>query len=64
MATMTPAKRKEMQDAIFKFFKMIDPSGMNEKFYRDRFEGMSDTEFEIGRASCRERCRSRWSPYH
>ena len=29
MATMTPAKRKEMQDAIFKFFKMIDPSGMN-----------------------------------
>src|SRR2546425_4403027 len=20
--------------------------------------------FEIGRASCRERCRSRWSPYH
>ena len=19
---------------------------------------------EIGRASCRERCRSRWSPYH
>ena len=45
MATMTPAKRKEMQDAIFKFFKMIDPSGMNEKFYRDRFEGMSDAEF-------------------
>ena len=45
MATMTPEKRKEMQDAIFKFFKMIDPSGMNEKFYRDRFEGMSDTEF-------------------
>ena len=43
MATMTPAKRKEMQDAIFKFFKMIDPSGMNEKFYRDRFEGMSYT---------------------
>ena len=20
--------------------------------------------FEIGRASCREKCRSRWSPYH
>ena len=20
--------------------------------------------YEIGRASCRERCRSRWSPYH
>ena len=22
------------------------------------------TVTEIGRASCRERCRSRWSPYH
>src|SRR2546430_3217981 len=21
-------------------------------------------KFEIGRASCREECRSRWSPYH
>ena len=21
-------------------------------------------EMEIGRASCREECRSRWSPYH
>ena len=25
-------------------------------------EGNADDE--IGRASCRERCRSRWSPYH
>ena len=24
----------------------------------------STTPTEIGRASCRERCRSRWSPYH
>ena len=23
-----------------------------------------DGNYEIGRASCRERCRSRWSPYH
>src|SRR5690349_25164345 len=23
-----------------------------------------DTSVKIGRASCRERCRSRWSPYH
>ena len=22
------------------------------------------TDYEIGRASCREECRSRWSPYH
>jgi len=42
----TSEKRKVMQDAIFKFFKMVDPSGMNEKFYRTRFEGMSDMEFQ------------------
>ena len=23
-----------------------------------------ETKHEIGRASCREKCRSRWSPYH
>src|SRR2546429_8480293 len=25
---------------------------------------LRELEHEIGRASCRERCRSRWSPYH
>ena len=25
---------------------------------------VQSTELQIGRASCRERCRSRWSPYH
>ena len=24
----------------------------------------ADTDYEIGRASCRKECRSRWSPYH
>ena len=24
----------------------------------------NEDKFKIGRASCRERCRSRWSPYH
>ena len=32
---------------------------------RDRdIDIASLTEFEIGRASCRKECRSRWSPYH
>src|SRR2546422_4588084 len=26
--------------------------------------GADGIELKIGRASCRERCRSRWSPYH
>ena len=25
---------------------------------------LAEPDMEIGRASCRERCRSRWSPYH
>ena len=25
---------------------------------------LTDTEMQIGRASCRKECRSRWSPYH
>ena len=29
-----------------------------------RYENMADYMIEIGRASCREECRSRWSPYH
>src|SRR6266487_6767828 len=27
-------------------------------------EGLEETGAEIGRASCRKECRSRWSPYH
>ena len=27
-------------------------------------DGNHDNKFEIGRASCRKECRSRWSPYH
>ena len=31
---------------------------------RDPFHDTRHIELQIGRASCRERCRSRWSPYH
>ena len=28
------------------------------------YSGPASAYGQIGRASCRERCRSRWSPYH
>src|SRR3989442_9785610 len=31
---------------------------------RERKHELSRLPYEIGRASCREECRSRWSPYH
>ena len=43
---MTPEKRKKMEEAIYKFFKNIDDSKMNETFYREKFSSMSDAEFE------------------
>ena len=46
MAKMTPEKRKKMETAIYKFFKSLDPSGMNEKFYKEKFSTMSDTQFD------------------
>ena len=46
MAKMTPEKRKKMEEAIYKFFKNIDDSRMNETFYREKFSSMSDAEFE------------------
>lgn len=43
---MTEAKRKKMQDLIFKFFDTYDKSGTNTKKYRELFEPMSDTQFD------------------
>ena len=28
------------------------------------YQGSSGVVYQIGRASCRKECRSRWSPYH
>ena len=46
MAKMTPEKRKKMEDTIYGFFRTIDPSGLNEKHYREKFSGMSDSQFD------------------
>ena len=46
MPKMTPEKRKKMETAIYKFFKTLDPSGMNEKFYKEKFSGMGDAQFD------------------
>ena len=39
-------RRKKMETLIYKFFKVIDESGTNEKFYKDRFSGLSDAQFD------------------
>ena len=33
-------------------------------FSHQSVDSSEPVHYEIGRASCRERCRSRWSPYH
>ena len=44
--------------------------GIDFQVWVEKFDGEEDGRpshqniFKIGRASCRERCRSRWSPYH
>ena len=40
------ARRKSMQDLIFKFFNAMDTTGANEKHYREQFEPMTDTQFD------------------
>ena len=52
------------------FFRIL--RGMTQKYLgtivgfpeRSADVRLAQYETEIGRASCRERCRSRWSPYH
>ena len=46
MGKMTPEKRKRMENAIYTFFKTLDPTGTNTKFYQERFATMSDGEFD------------------
>lgn len=43
---MNKAKRKEMEDLIYNFFDLFDPSGRNTEYYRNLFKNMSDGQFD------------------
>lgn len=39
-------KRKEMEELIYNFFDLFDPSGRNTEYYRNKFSGMDDSQFD------------------
>ena len=39
-------KRKEMENLLFGFFDLFDPSGRNTDYYRSKFKSMSDAQFD------------------
>lgn len=39
-------KRKEMENLIYGFFDLFDPSGRNTDYFRTKFKGMSDAQFD------------------
>lgn len=45
MASITPKKRKEVEDIVYKYFDALDKSGTNTKYYRELFGNMSDSKF-------------------
>lgn len=45
MATISPEKRKECEELIYKTFSAIDPSGANTQYYQQLFANMSDAQF-------------------
>ena len=40
------AKRKKMEDLIYKFFDAFDKTGTNTKHYKELFEPMSNQQFD------------------
>ena len=62
-----PAAAKVYTDYRQPFLDTIEGALTKELLVRDEdvqvIHGF-DSMIEIGRASCREECRSRWSPYH
>ena len=40
------AKRKQFMKTVLDVFKLLDPSGANAKHYKEKFEKMSDKEFD------------------
>lgn len=45
MATITSAKRKEIEKYIYDFYNILDVTGSNTETYKTRFKGMSDNDF-------------------
>lgn len=43
---ISKAKRKEMEDLIYKVFDALDPTGNNTAKYKEIFEGMNDNQFD------------------
>lgn len=45
MGTISPEKRKQCEELIYKTFSTIDPTGANTEYYQKLFSGMSDAQF-------------------
>lgn len=45
MGTISPEKRKQCEELIYKTFSAIDPTGANTEYYQKLFSGMSDVQF-------------------
>lgn len=43
---ITKKKREMMEDKIYKFFDLFDPTGRNTKYYKHRLGEVSDAEFD------------------
>ena len=43
---MDKAKRKEMENLIYGFFDLFDPTGRNTEYYKNKFKNMSDGDFD------------------
>lgn len=44
--SMSKAKRSRMENLVYDVFSELDPSGVNAKKYKDKFDAMSDAQFE------------------
>lgn len=40
------AKRKKIEDTVYEFFKLLEPTEVNYNYYHDMYSKMSDKEFE------------------
>lgn len=45
MGTISPEKRKQCEELIYKTFSAIDPTGANTEYYQKLFSSMSDAQF-------------------